>query len=139
MQPGQGRTPRASGPAESFVQNRACTEPGRTSASNSKMTVAAASATLVAHFGPPRCTFGRLRLHSACINPRDCPREAPPSAMSNAARGLAAAREQLRKGETEKAGRKTGRGRRRSERAAEEERNTRTERHYADCTEGCAR
>lgn len=55
-----------------------------------EMTVAAASATLVAHFGPPRCMFGRLRLHSACINPRDRPREAPPSAMSNAARGLAA-------------------------------------------------
>lgn len=92
VQPGQGRTPRASGPAESFVQNRACTEPGRTECIELEMTVAAASATLVAHFGPPRCTFGRLRLHSACINPRDRPREAPPSAMSNAARGLAAAR-----------------------------------------------
>lgn len=46
------------GPAESFVQNRACTEPGRASTSNPKMTVAAASATLVAHFGRPRYTSG---------------------------------------------------------------------------------
>jgi len=42
--------------AESFVQNRACTEPHWAAAgtSNPRMTVAAASATLVAHFGRPR-------------------------------------------------------------------------------------
>jgi hypothetical protein len=44
------------GPAESFVQNRACTEPHWAAAgtSNPRMTVAAASATLLAHFGRPR-------------------------------------------------------------------------------------
>lgn len=35
---------------------------------------------------PSPVHVGRLRLHSACINPRDRPREAPPSAMPNAAR-----------------------------------------------------
>lgn len=111
VQPGQGRIPRA---------------PGRLSHS-CRIVHAQSLGVRVHRTRDDRCSckrdagsplrsspvhVGRLRLHSACINPRDRPREAPSSAMPNALREDARrAREQLRKGKTEKAGRKTGRSR----------------------------
>lgn len=86
VQPGQGRIPRA---------------PGRLSHS-CRIVHAQSLGVRVHRTRDDRCSckrdvagsplrsspvhVGRLRLHSACINPRDRPREAPPSAMPNAAR-----------------------------------------------------
>jgi len=88
VQPGQGRIPRA---------------PGRLSHS-CRIVHAQSLGVRVHRTRDDRCSckrdagsplrsspvhVGRLRLHSACINPRDRPREAPPSAMPNAARRCA--------------------------------------------------
>lgn len=85
VQPGQGRIPRA---------------PGRLSHS-CRIVHAQSLGVRVHRTRDDRCSckryagsplrsspvhVGRLRLHSACINPRDRPREAPPSAMPNVAR-----------------------------------------------------
>lgn len=102
-----------------------------------EMTVAAASATLVAHFGHPRCTSAAF----GCI-PRASTRETAlekrrrvqcPMLREDARR----AREQLRKGETEKAGRKTGLGpaKKRRERRRKKCRTTRRE-TFADYLQG---
>lgn len=102
VQPGQGRTPRAPGRLSHSCRIVHAQTLGGASASN-PMTVAAASASLGS---PPRASsvcIGRLRLHSACINPRDRPREAP-SAMPNAARRRAPRANSCGEGETEKAG-----------------------------------
>lgn len=93
VQPGQGRIPRA---------------PGRLSHS-CRIVHAQSLGVRVHRTRDDRCSckrdvagsplrsspvhVGRLRLHSACINPRDRPREAPPSAMPNAARTAAQGRD----------------------------------------------
>jgi len=101
------------------------------------MTVAAASATLVAHIGRPRCTSAAF----GCI-PRASTRETAlekrrrvqcPMLREDARR----AREQLRKGETEKAGRKTGRGRKSEENDGGRNAGSRSERRSPIIFKGC--
>lgn len=74
VQPGQGRTPRAPGRLSHSCRIVHAQTLGGASASN-PMTVAAASASLGSPARASSVRIGRLRLHSACINPRDRPRE----------------------------------------------------------------
>lgn len=123
------------GLAESFVQNRACTYPGRASASN-PMTVAAASATLVAHFGCPRRTsaaFGCIPRASTRETALEKRRVQCPILREDARRARTAAQ-----GQDEESREKDWKWPRRSERAAEEEMRDRGSRHSV-MPKGCAR
>lgn len=85
VQPGQGRIPRAPGRLSHSCRIVHAQSPGlRVHRTRDDRCSCKRDAGSPLRSSPVH--VGRLRLHSACINPRDRPREAPPSAMSNAAR-----------------------------------------------------